>query len=78
MSGLVERARAILRTEGDPAFLAQIERAVVAGARWTIDPLYKDVVGLLRPGTDRDALVVVYVAEEDFEADSFALAEVAR
>ena len=77
MSGLVERARAILRTEGDPAFLAQIERAVAAGARWTIAPHYRDVVGLLLPGTDRDALVVVYVAEEDFEADTFALSEVA-
>ena len=78
MSGLVERARAILRTEGDPAFLAQIDRAVAAGARWIVDPHYSDVVSLIRPGTDRDALVVVYVAEEDFEADSFALAEVAR
>jgi len=74
---LVDRAQEILRTEGDPAFLAQIDRAVAAGARWIVDPHYRDVVGLLRPGTDRDALVVVYVAEEDFEADSFALSEVA-
>lgn len=75
---LIDRAQAILRTEGDPAFLAQIDRAVAAGARWIVDPHYRDVVGLVRPGTDRDALVVVYVAEQDFESDALALAEVAR
>ena len=77
-SPLIDQAQAVLSVEGDPAFLADIDRAVAAGARWIVDPHYRDVVGLIRPGTDRDALVVVYVAEHDFEADTFALAEVAR
>lgn len=77
-SPLIGQAQAVLRVEGDPAFLADIDRAVAAGARWIVDPHYRDVVGLICPGTDRDALVVVYVAEHDFEADTLALAEVAR
>lgn len=73
-----DQALAVLRVECDADFLAQIDRAVAAGARWVIDPHHDDVVGLLRPGADRDALVVVYVADEEFEADTLALAEVAR
>ena len=41
-SPLIDQAQAVLRVEGDPDFLAQIDRAVAAGARWIVDPHYRE------------------------------------
>lgn len=73
-----DAALSVLDGLADPSFLAELDLAVAAGARWIFDPQHDDVVGLLHPGSDVDALVVVYLAEEDFETDDNALLKVIR
>jgi len=49
---------------------ADLERIVDAGgAYWGLDPEVPGVVAIIVSGTERKALAVVYLADEDFEVD---------
>lgn len=67
-----EVARDLLGRIADRAVVDAADAAVLNGsADWRVDPSHRDVVGLIRTGTNR-ALVVVYLDAEDFEvADEF-------
>ena len=70
-------AHAILGSGGtydlaDPEFIATINRAEEAGATWIWDPQFEGVVGLMN---GQQALVVVYLDDEDFEYDYLAVTE---
>lgn len=70
-------ARTVLGNGGpqdlaDPEFIAIINRAEEAGATWVWDPQFTGVVGLMN---GQQALVVVYLDDEDFEYDYEATAQ---
>jgi hypothetical protein len=69
-----EAAYSVLTEVALPEIVDQCKRAVEAGAaRWLFDPEVANVVGLVKAGTYKRALVVVYLDDKDFEVDDDAL-----
>lgn len=65
--------RVMLGRIADPDLVAKADAKVASGkARWTWDPAFANVAGLVFDGTNQ-ALVVVYLDEEDFAANDEAL-----
>lgn len=58
----------------DPKFLAALVDAEQKGATWIFDPQHAGVVALVRTPGAREAMVIVYTDDEDFENDDEALA----
>jgi len=69
-------AEAVLTKVADAELLAQTRQlADTDDYVWVWDPDVSFVAGLVRRSAQRRALVVVYVADEDFEHDDEALAD---
>ena len=63
----IQTAKDIIATEGEGRIAATVETLVADGAaHWILDPHVPGVVGLVDNDT-REALVVVYTDERDFE-----------
>lgn len=63
----IAKAQEILQGLADEETNEKVTRLVESGkAKWEIDPVVENVVGLLEPGTNR-AYLVVYLSLEDFE-----------
>jgi hypothetical protein len=68
MSTAQELGRAALARLADERTNAAVEQAE-AGATWVFDPHVPDVVALVVDGTANRALVVVWLAQDDFAVD---------
>ena len=52
----------------DPKFLEAVKREEANGYSWTFDPYHEGVTGLVKDGDPQEAIVVVYLYEDDFES----------
>lgn len=70
---LIDNAVRLFKEEATPAFVRYADRLIEEDkAHWVADPHVEDVVGLVRTSDPNTALVVVYLAQNDFEtSDAF-------
>jgi len=62
----IDRAFNLLETDLDEDLLATVIALANGGSTWVVDPVNDDVVALVEDGTNA-ALIVVYLADRDFE-----------
>lgn len=52
----------------DPKFVEAVRREMTNGYSWMHDPYHEGVIGLTKDGDPQEAVVIVYVYDEDFES----------
>lgn len=58
----------LLTELADPKFVEAVRREMGNGYSWMHDPYHEGVIGLVKGGDPQEAIVVVYVYDEDFES----------
>ena len=58
----------LLTELADPKFLEAVKVEMTNGYSWTFDPYHEGVTGLVKDGDPQEAIVVVYLYEDDFES----------
>lgn len=58
----------LLTELADPLFLEAVKKEMTNGYSWTFDPYHEGVAGLTKDGDPQEAIVIVYLYEDDFEA----------
>lgn len=57
----------LLTELADPKFLEDVKREMNNGYTWIFDPYHEGVTGLVKDSDPQEAIVVVYLYEDDFE-----------
>lgn len=52
----------------DPKFIEAVKREETNGYTWSRDPYHDGVIGLVKDGDPQEAIVILYLYEEDFES----------
>jgi len=58
----------LLTELADPKFLEAVKKETGNGYTWIFDPYHEGVTGLVKDGDPQEAIVVVYLYEDDFES----------
>lgn len=57
----------LLSELADPKFFEAVKKEMGNGYTWIFDPYHEGVTGLTKDGDPQEAIVIVYLYEDDFE-----------